>query len=126
MTPDAPQTADMLAELITTGLLGDLGARLSWNEAFPVAVRIADRLHELGFRVDPDVGVRVRAERPTVEDLQAILNQIISDGPTIDSLDDEGPWFTPPNPAGVRLRKAIYEASAAAAEYLTSLEGDSA
>lgn len=45
--------------------------------------------------------------------LQSVLNGIRSDGPLMDSMTAEGPWWTSPDPTGVRLHDAIIEASRA-------------
>ena len=56
----------------------------------------------------PDAALREALLR-----LQGVLNGIISDGPVIDSMDAESPWWTPPNETGVRLHDAIFAASKA-------------
>jgi hypothetical protein len=49
--------------------------------------------------------------RAALDELQSVLNGIRSDGPVMDSLTAEGPWWTPPDPTGVRLYDAIIGAS---------------
>jgi len=49
--------------------------------------------------------------REALVELQSVLNGIRSDGPVMDTLSAEGPWWTPPDPTGVRLYDAIIAAS---------------
>jgi hypothetical protein len=95
-----PRTAAgraLLAELSESPLSG---ARYAYHV---VSLRIA--------AIEAEAASSSDELRAALEELQSILNGIRSDGPVMDSLTAEGPWWTPPDPTGVRLYDAIIGAS---------------
>lgn len=57
-----------------------------------------------------------------LRELAAVLNAIRSDGPVMDTLTAEGPWWTPPDPTGVRLHDAIIGASDAVDAVIAAID----